>query len=72
MKYIIYLLAAVPTLGAAFAFIVFSVMSIENPLWILACVVNIYTFAVCYTHYPDTLRGFAIYLKTILYNILAE
>lgn len=72
MKYVIRLFAALPMLGAGIATIVFGVLACNNTVWVLAAICNLYSFIVCATHYEDTVRHLAIFIKTMTQDALYE
>jgi hypothetical protein len=72
MKYFVRLLAALPMLGTGISMIVFVVMAFENPLWILEAIASFYSFMVCATHYEDTVRHLAIFIKLMAKDALGE
>lgn len=70
MKYFVRLLATLPMLGAGVSVIVFWVLTVNSPLWILAVIVNTYSFAVCAAHYEDTVRYIAAFIKRMAEDAL--
>ena len=72
MKYIVRLMAAIPMLGAGIALIMFVVMAFENPLWVLEAIASFYSFMVCATHYEDTVRHLATFIKLMAKDALGE
>lgn len=63
MKCFVRLLATLPMLGAGMSVIVFWVLTVNSPLWILAAIANTYSFAVCAVHYEETVEYIAAFIK---------
>lgn len=72
MKYIIRFMVAIPMLGAGIATIVSIVMAFENPLWILEAIASFCSVMVCATHYEDTVRHLANFIKLMAKDALGE
>lgn len=72
MKYIIRFMATIPMLGAGIALIMFGIMAFDNPLWILEAIASFWSFMVCATHYEDTVRNLAIFIKLMAKDALGE
>ena len=72
MKYIVRLMAAIPMLGAGIALIMFGVMAFNNPLWILEAIASFCSVMVCATHYEDTVRHLANFIKLMAKDALGE